>query len=334
MPLWQALIRVSLLAVAARGNPNAADGSQLGTNEVTLYSPFYVSKDGSDMNRTWNALTSWTHVVPQRNVIMFTELATSCQWLQHRFPSMLCVTSCKHNQVMRQDLRCVTATAAALAATPYLCLINSDIVLLPDFKDALLVGSSLAGIQEPLVVGQRTNVLMDTRIDFDRLDWAARVSATAKRAGKLDGSCALDYFFHKKGMWQHVDMPPFVTGVMMWDRYLLSEANMHPNVTTVDATRSITAVHLKGTGYKSFSLRKDWDMNDRIWKSRTTTARQDEGSTNKTDLYLSPDASLQANACSSKTRFSRSWRLSVRRFSCVPIKSTCGVEFAHRKVNG
>lgn len=251
---------------------------QKGISSLTLYSPFYVSDNESGNNRTWSALTSWMRLVPQKNIILFTEDDASCSWLrQNGFKGILCLLECTHPVLPRQDIGCMAATAARVASTPHLCLINSDIMLLPHFRRYFRRVFVKSDITEPFMVGQRTNVLQNDRTDFSSPAWEFQVLREAFYRGEVDGACAMDYFVHTKNVWKHISMPGFVTGVWLWDRYLLSEANRNEQITTVDATRAFTAVHLQTEGYIAHEARPYQEFNAEVLKRHQTMALNDEG---------------------------------------------------------
>ena len=263
------------VSVLSRTSPST---SSRGISSLTLYSPFYVSDDESSNNRTWSALNSWKKLVPQSNIIMFTEDDSSCSWLRRNgFARTRCLLECTHPVIPRQDIGCMAATAAREASTPFLCMINSDIMLLPHFRRYFRRVFLQSDIAEPFMVGQRTNVLQNTRTDFRTPAWESQVLREATSRGDLDGTCAIDYFVHTRNVWKHISMPGFVTGVWLWDRYLLSEANKNEQITTVDATRAFTAVHLQTEQYMAHEARPFQEYNAEVLRKHNAVDLNDEG---------------------------------------------------------
>lgn len=249
-------------------------------SSLTLYSPFYISDNESGKNRTWSALNSWKRLLPQSNIIMFTEDDSSCSWLRRNgFAGVRCLLECTHSAIPRQDIGCMAATAARLASTPFLCMINSDIMLLPHFRQHFRRVFLRSDIAEPFMVGQRTNVLQNMRTDFSSPAWESQVLREATSRGELDGVCAIDYFVHTQNVWKHISMPGFVTGVWLWDRYLLSEANRNKQITTVDATRAFTAVHLQTEQYMAHEARPFQQYNAEVLRRQNAVGLNDEGTT-------------------------------------------------------
>lgn len=247
---------------------------------LTLYSPFYVSEGNeSHNNRTWSALTSWEKLVPRSHIILFTEDSRSCSWLRaNGFDGIRCLLTCTHPQIPRQDIGCMTSTAVNIARTPFLCMINSDILMMPNFKEVFnRVFLEEEDLKEPFMVGRRTNLLQNVRTDFTSQGWPARVLQDARENGDMDGVCAIDYFVHTRTVWDYVTMPGFVAGVWRWDRYLLSEANRHDRITTVDATEAFTAVHLQTEEYLPHQARPYHDFNTQVLLMYQGLELNDEG---------------------------------------------------------
>ena len=274
---------------AASSTTASSPKRRKGISSLTLYSPFYVSDNESGNNRTWSALNSWKRLVPQTNIILFTEDESSCSWLQRNgFVRVRCLIECTHSVIPRQDIGCMAVTAARLASTPFLCMINSDIMLLPHFWRHFRRVFLKSDIAEPFMVGQRTNVLQNLRTDFSSPAWESQVLHEATLRGELDGICAIDYFVHTRNVWKHISMPGFVTGVWLWDRYLLSEANRNERITTVDATRAFTAVHLQTEQYIAHEARPFQEYNAEVLRRQNAVGVNDEG---KEDLAFEEERS-------------------------------------------
>src|SRR3989344_2214583 len=62
--------------------------------------------------------------------------------------------------------------------------INSDIILMQDFIDAVIKVKDMPSF---FIGGQRTDTDIKTPIDFNNSDWQQNIKAIAKRAGSLHG---------------------------------------------------------------------------------------------------------------------------------------------------
>lgn len=156
---------------------------------VTFYGPIFVTESESHNNRIWNALSSWVQLVPQTNVLLFSDDANSCDWLvANGFAGIKCERGCMHPRVPRQDISCMAEKAVAFAKTPVLCMINTDIILMPDVLQYIrhVFFFMAPELKEPLIVGRRINIVHDSRLDMRRpKKWSAQILDTVFKEGEL-----------------------------------------------------------------------------------------------------------------------------------------------------
>jgi len=110
----------------------------------------------------------------------------------------------------------------------WLCEISADIVLGGDFILAL---QAIRKLRRPFVVGQRWDVTPDGT------------------ECKLHPPCGVDYFLFKRDTLG--DIPPFAVGRSAYDQWLLWAAIHRWGCTVIDATETITALHLNH-GYPEY----------------------------------------------------------------------------------
>lgn len=133
----------------------------------------------------------------------------------------------------------IFAAARQHAATEdeYLCYVNADIILLPDFPPAVERGISLAG--KGFLFGRRTD--LEVTRDLDLADgWDDVLRANAHAHGRLRQPSAMDYFVFPREAF--VDMPPFAVGRPGWDQWLAYEAH-RIGLTRIDLTASALVIH-------------------------------------------------------------------------------------------
>ena len=162
-----------------------------------------------------------------------------------------CLTACAHPTEARLDLACMLTTARRLAPTPALCMINSDIVLGPDFwsaVDALSYARAAAPSTHVLVVGRRTDVQITGRELIELMNggvgegdegggaavttevgpvsparWRSTLLAKAEAGGSLHSPYGMDYLLASPGFWDAVPMPPFLVGLYRWDSHVVAQ---------------------------------------------------------------------------------------------------------------
>ena len=127
---------------------------------------------------------------------------------------------------------------AAVATTPLVGYVNSDIILLDDFMPA--VERAAAAFPGPfLMIGQRIDLNVPLPLTF-RLGWQTRLRKEAARRGTLHQSAGIDYLVYRPGTLG--ELPPFALARWRWDNWIVWHVleQGHP---VIDATRVITAIH-------------------------------------------------------------------------------------------
>ncbi len=131
------------------------------------------------------------------------------------------------------------AKARAATRADLIAYVNADIILMPDWLAAVRrVAAAVAG--ELLVIGRRTDLDVETRIDFT--DPFARIDLVdrARRSGRLAARVCKDYFVFRRDALRHV--PAFTLGRAYWDNWMVHDARAR-GVPVVDVTACATAIH-------------------------------------------------------------------------------------------
>ena len=127
--------------------------------------------------------------------------------------------------------------AGKLASTAWLCYVNSDIILMPEFGRA--VSRALAEFEECLVVSRRWNLDIREDIDF-RSGWQERLRARASIHAELFTAYGIDVFVFPKGLF--TSMPSFSLGRPYWDSWMIWNARQR-GYPVVDVTQSFGVIH-------------------------------------------------------------------------------------------
>jgi hypothetical protein len=183
-----------------------------------------------------NAIGSWTRLNPRPEVILFgTESGTaevSAEFGLRHIPNVKC------NEWGTPLVSDLFAQAEALTTGPALCYVNSDIILLDDFMEAITRIRSWG--DQFLMVGRRTDVDIKVAIEFQRADWAEQVRTQAKQEGRLQIARSIDYFAFSRGL--YAAMPPLAIGRFWWDNWLLWKARSL-GAKVIDASKAVLVVH-------------------------------------------------------------------------------------------
>jgi hypothetical protein len=130
----------------------------------------------------------------------------------------------------------VFQTGVATARAPVLCYVNADIILLPDFLDAL----RKMRFRKFLMVGRRWDVRLDDPVDFASASWRETLLDYVRREARLHSVTGIDYFAFTRGWLE--PMPDFAIGRTIWDNWIIFRARAR-GVPVVDASDVVTAIH-------------------------------------------------------------------------------------------
>ncbi len=183
-----------------------------------------------------NAIRSWMQLRPRPEIIFLgdddgvAEFAQRCK-LKH-------IPDVRRNEYGTPLLDDLFVKAQAAASNEICVYVNSDIILMDDFAEAL--ECTARRFDQFLMVGRRWDIDVSEEIDFGAEDWQQRLLQRAAREGAYHAATGIDYFAFKKGLWPEI--PPLALGRGMWDNWLVREALLSGQP-VVDASDKVTIVH-------------------------------------------------------------------------------------------
>jgi hypothetical protein len=183
-----------------------------------------------------NALKSWTLLHPEVEVILFGDdagVAETARELGIRHESIL-----ERNAHGTHRIDGMFARAQAIARHDLLCYINCDIILLPEFCEALKRVRNSHG--RFLMLGRRWDAAVTERLDFGDPAWGSHVKSFARQHGIEQPAWSIDYFAFPRGLYPEI--PPFGIGRLWWDQWLIWKARKE-RADVVDVSSVVTAVH-------------------------------------------------------------------------------------------
>jgi hypothetical protein len=196
-----------------------------------------------------NAIKSWT-LLPDVEVILLGEetgLADAARDL-----GVTHVQNVKRNESGTPLISSMFQLARENCHSDLLCIVNADMILLPDFVEAaraILYGGRVgAGSSHPVSGPQRDEfVLLSQRWDLDvttSLDftdgWQDRLRSTVHGQGQLHRPAGSDFFLFPKSC--YIDIPDFAIGRAGWDNWMIYKAR-HEGWPVIDCTPSVLIVH-------------------------------------------------------------------------------------------
>jgi len=182
-----------------------------------------------------NSIASWKTLHPEFQIILFGDEAGIAEAaLEHGVEH---VPEVKRNEYGTPVLSTIFAEVEPIARFPILCYVNSDIMLLDDFNDAV---RRVKDASTFLMVGQRWNLDVTERLDFSRPAVDRELRSRTMENGALAQMWAMDYFVYPKGSLKK--LPEFAIGRPGWDNWMLYNARMM-NTALINSSLAVMAIH-------------------------------------------------------------------------------------------
>ncbi|HLO14895.1 MAG TPA: glycosyltransferase family A protein [Anaerolineales bacterium] len=181
-----------------------------------------------------NAIKSWT-LLPDVEVILLGEetgLAEAARELGVKhIPNVKC------NDNGTPLISSMFQLARENSTSDFLCIINADMILMPDFLEAARRSRNM---RDPFVLlSQRWDLDITQPIEFIN-GWEERLRATLQSRGTLHRPAGSDYFLFPKSC--YTDIPDFAIGRAGWDNWMIYKARKE-KWSVIDCTPSVMIVH-------------------------------------------------------------------------------------------
>jgi hypothetical protein len=121
--------------------------------------------------------------------------------------------------------------------SPYLAIINTDIILFPDILKA--VRATAAAFERFVMIGQRWDMDVTTELDAGAQAFA-QFKKDVKTQGNLHPPMGSDYFLFPREC--YASIPDFAIGRAGWDNWFIFKSRWE-GWKLVDATKDVTIVH-------------------------------------------------------------------------------------------
>jgi len=181
-----------------------------------------------------NALKSWT-LLPDVEVILLGEedgLAQAAKELGVKH-----LPSVTRNTNGAPLISSMLQLARKNSHSDLLCIINTDVILMPDFVEA---AKQVVKLKEKLVLlSQRWDLDITQPIEFTE-GWQDHLRNTLHATGKLHRPAGSDFFLFPKSSYQ--DIPDFAIGRAGWDNWMIYKARAE-KWSVIDCTPSVMIVH-------------------------------------------------------------------------------------------
>jgi hypothetical protein len=181
-----------------------------------------------------NAIKSWT-LLPDVDVILLGE--------EIGLPEAAKELDVKHIPHVKRNANSVPLISSMFqlarenSNSEMLCIINADMILMPDFVEA---AKKVKGQRSEFVLlSQRWDLDVTAPLDFSG-DWNRGLRSMVNGQGQLHRPAGSDFFLFPKSCYQ--DIPNFIIGRAGWDNWMIYKAHKE-NWAVIDCTPSVMIVH-------------------------------------------------------------------------------------------
>lgn len=181
-----------------------------------------------------NAIRSWT-LLPDVEVILLGEetgLAETAKELGVKYIPH--VTRSTHGTPLISSM---FQLARENSNSDLLCIINADMILMPDFVEAARRSRALR--DKFVLLSQRWDYDIARLIDFTE-GWESRLREDVRKQDQLHRPAGSDFFLFPKSCYE--DIPDFAIGRAGWDNWMIYKARRE-GWAVIDCTPSVMIVH-------------------------------------------------------------------------------------------
>jgi len=207
------------------------------TNSMALITLFSAPKPFTDPHITiiqHNAIKSWT-LLPDVDVILLGKeegLAEAAQELRVKH-----ISNVTCNDSGTPLISSMFQLARENCQSELLCIINTDVILMPDFVEA--AKQALEQKENFVLLSQRWDLDVTNPLFFSS-GWANRLREDVQKRGQLHRPAGSDFFLFPKSCYTNV--PDFAIGRAGWDNWMIYHARQQ-KWPVIDCTPSIVIVH-------------------------------------------------------------------------------------------
>ncbi len=181
-----------------------------------------------------NAIKSWT-LLPDVEIILLGEetgLAGAARDLDVRH-----IPQVKRNANGTPLISSMFQLARENSRSDLLCIINADMILMPDFLEAARRSHQLR--DKFVLLSQRWDLDITQPLEFSE-GWQDRLSSMVHRQGSLHRPAGSDFFLFPKSCYAKI--PDFTIGRAGWDNWMIYQARKE-KWAVIDCTPSVMIVH-------------------------------------------------------------------------------------------
>ena len=179
--------------------------------------------------RSWKALGSKVDIIVLGNDEGIKETTRTLGISHH--PDVVC------NERGTPLISSMLDIGRGISQSPFLAIVNADIILFPDFTQAIIDVSILR--KEFLIIGQRWDMDVHEKVGDKKSDFEQFKKRIPTQA-KLHPPTGSDYFIFPRTCYQTI--PDFTIGRAGWDNWFIYKSRWE-GWTVVDGTKDVMVVH-------------------------------------------------------------------------------------------
>ncbi len=182
-----------------------------------------------------NAITSWTKLIPQPEIILFGNVKGTAEFAEEL--NLKHIRQIQVNEYGTPLLGDIFATVHELAQNDIIVYANTDIIFMGDFSRSIQTVAEQ--LNDFLIIGRRWNLDLNESIDF-QLDWEQKLKQLVEKKGCLADCDCKDYFVFPRHLFSVI--PEFAVGRGYWDTWIVNKA-LAEKYPVVDVSQSVMVVH-------------------------------------------------------------------------------------------
>jgi len=201
---------------------------------ITLFSAPKPFTDPHIATIQHNAIQSWT-LLPDIEVLLIGDECGLAEVASELGVTHLPNVKCSDNGTPL--ISSMFQLARENSHSDLLCIINADMLLMPDYIEAVKKATNLR--DKFVLLSQRWDLDITQPLDFSA-GWSNRLRSTVHGQGSLHCPAGSDFFLFPKSC--YTDVPDFAIGRAGWDNWMIYKARQE-NWPVIDCTPSIMIVH-------------------------------------------------------------------------------------------
>jgi hypothetical protein len=182
----------------------------------------------------YNAIKSWT-LLPDVEVILLGEEEGLAEIAKELGVKHIPQVACNRSGIPL--IASMFQLARENSNSDLLCIINADMILMPDFVEA--ARRSRLQRDNFVLLSQRWDYDITTPLEFSA-GWELRLGESVRKQNQLHRPAGSDFFLFPKSC--YTDIPNFAIGRAGWDNWMIYKARQQ-KMAVIDCTPSVMIVH-------------------------------------------------------------------------------------------